>query len=189
MALLMLIIGLVPARSFAQRDGRSAVDFTVGYVGFGDEGIVGHAAVGAGWQWALARRLSIGPELVYMVGPHDDRDLFLTGKAMWSFAPGRYVDPYVVADAGLMLHRATRIDGPFWVKRDGGSIGGGVRVRAARRVSVGFEMRLGWEPHIRSTAVVRVKLGPMGLSRLAGELLRERLPGSPRRTVRSRLQE
>ncbi len=34
-------------------------------------------------------------------------------------------------------------------------MGGGVRARATERVLVGFEMRLGWEAHIRTTGVVR----------------------------------
>lgn len=38
---LVLIIGSVPGLSVAQDAGQSAVDFSGGYVGFGDEGITG----------------------------------------------------------------------------------------------------------------------------------------------------
>lgn len=41
---LVLIIGSVPGLSVAQDAGQSAVDFSGCYVGFGDEGIIGHNA-------------------------------------------------------------------------------------------------------------------------------------------------
>ena len=50
-------------------------------------------------RWSLTPKVSVGPEVVFMRGPGDDRDVFLTGKVIVDFMPGRLVSPYFVADA------------------------------------------------------------------------------------------
>jgi hypothetical protein len=156
---LFVVFGSGPAICAAQEGPRASVDLSGGYVGFGDEGLIDHFAIGSGMQWAITRRLSVGPEIVYMVGPHADRDVFVTVKAVFGFIPDAVVEPYVVADAGLVLHRSGGLTGTSWFTESGGSVGGGVRTRASDRVSVGLEGRLGWEAHLRVTGVVTVKLG------------------------------
>ena len=66
-------------------------------------------------RWQLTPRVSVGPEFVFMRGPDDDRDVFLTGKVIVDFMPGRLVSPYFVADGGAMLHGNRFSGGPYWV--------------------------------------------------------------------------
>ena len=89
-----------------------------------------------------------------MRGPDDDRDVFLTGKVIVDFMPGRLVSPYFVADAGAMLHGDRFLSGPYWSSEGAVSGGGGVRINVSPRVSIAPEFRIGWEPHMRIGALV-----------------------------------
>ena len=89
-----------------------------------------------------------------MRGPDDDRDVFLTGKVIVHFMPGRVVSPYFVADAGAMLHGDRFPRGAYWSSEGAVSAGGGVRINVSPRVSIAPEVRLGWEPHMRIGALV-----------------------------------
>jgi hypothetical protein len=90
--------------SYAQETpSRLAVDVSGGYSGFADETLIGHFTLAGGVRWNLTPKVSVGPEVVFMRGPGDDRDVFLTGKVIVDFMPARLVSPYFVADAGTML--------------------------------------------------------------------------------------
>jgi hypothetical protein len=69
------------------------------------------------------------------------------------------VTPFLVAGAGLFRTRQefprdifTHTEGAF-------TAGGGVRARVGDVVTVGGEVRLGWELHLRFNAVVGIRLG------------------------------
>lgn len=132
----------------------AAAEFLAGYTGFGDEGLVDHTIVGGAARVYLSPRIAIGPELVYMMGPGEDRDLFLTGNLTFDLvAPragrSRRVVPFLVAGGGLMRH--TNRFGSASSSSTEGAItgGGGVRVRLTDHVYAMADVRLGWEPHIR----------------------------------------
>ena len=59
------------------------VEGSLGWAGFGDEGIVHHTLLGTGARFYVSRRFSLGPELQYMIGPDSDRDLILTGNVVF----------------------------------------------------------------------------------------------------------
>jgi hypothetical protein len=153
-----------PARLDAQpalTTPAAAIDIVGGYAGFIDEALVDHAVVSTTVRYYLTRRVSIGPELVYMVGPGDDRDLFLTGNLVFDFlgaaAPrSPAVIPYVVVGGGLMRH-SNRFGGRTSSGVEGAwTAGGGVRIRVTDRVYAIGEFRVGWEPHVRTTGGVSV---------------------------------
>ena len=80
-ALLALTLVLTPGSAFAQSSEprpAPAVEFLAGYAGFVDDATIDHSILGAGAGVYLTPRLAVGPELVYMVGPNSDRDLYLT---------------------------------------------------------------------------------------------------------------
>ena len=129
-----------------------------GFAGFVDESIIPHGTLGTAVRWDVGRHVSIGPELVFMKA-ENDFDLFLTGKLVVDFRRTRAVSPYFVADGGLMLHRSTfPRQTAFWVREGAVSFGGGARIAITPRLFVAPEMRIGWEPHIRITAIVGWRL-------------------------------
>jgi hypothetical protein len=107
----------------------AAAEATIGYTGFGDDGLIHHTGIGATLRVHLTPRLSVGPEISYHIGPSRDRDLLLQGVAYFDLrrpspgAPGR-IEPYVLA-------------------------GGGARVWVTRRAYVVADARLGWPPNVR----------------------------------------
>lgn len=162
----LLVAGclVLASAAFAQVRGGPALEMTAGYAGFADEATISHGLIGGLARWAVTPRLSIGPEVTYMRGPNFDRDLFVTGNVTWDFVgtgaqPQGAVVPYVVAGAGFFRH-SDRF-GPVTFASNEGTFtaGGGVRVWATPRVSVGAEARFGWELHTRLAGTVGVRLG------------------------------
>ena len=140
------------------------VEGSLGWAGFGDEGIVHHTLVGAGARYYLSRRFSIGPELQYMVGPDSDRDLILTGNVVIDvLAPTadrpRRTTPYVVAGGGLFRHSNRTFTGTFSSTEGAFTAGVGIRGWTSDRVFLAIDARLGWEPHFRLAGTVGIALG------------------------------
>lgn len=157
--LVVFVFLTLPAAAAAQEAPRSAVDLSAGYAGFVDESLINHFTVGGGWRWQATRRVSLGPEIVFMRGPRGDRDVFLTGKLVVDLAPGSRIQPYLVADGGVFFHRDQFLSGPFWSREGAVSGGAGVRVPLTDRVFAGAEFRVGWETHVRITGMLGWRLG------------------------------
>ena len=140
------------------------VEGSLGWAGFGDEGIVHHTLLGAGARYYLSRRFSIGPELQYMVGPDSDRDLILTGNVVVDvLAPTadrpRRTTPYLVAGGGLFRH-SDRFGSETFSSTEGAFTAGvGIRGWTSDRVFLAIDARLGWEPHLRLAGTVGIALG------------------------------
>jgi hypothetical protein len=148
--------------AFAQARPAPAFEVPIGYAGFADEGVVGHFALGAAGRFYLTPRIGVGPEIVYLDGPGDDRDLVLTGNLTFDFlppAPGRRVIPFVVAGGGLFQHRDQFFDESVTSTEGSFTGGGGVRMWLSERVYLAPEFRVGWEPHYRVTVAVGATLG------------------------------
>jgi hypothetical protein len=140
------------------------VEASVGWAGFGDEGIVHHTLLGAGARYYVSRRISIGPELQYMIGPDSDRDLILTGNLVVDvLAPTadrpRRTTPYVVIGGGLFRHSDRFLTGTFTSTEGAFTAGVGVRSWTSDRVFLALDARLGWEPHFRVAGTVGIALG------------------------------
>jgi len=136
--------------SYAQEaPSRLALDVSGGYAAFVDESPIPHFTFGGGVRWQLSPGVSLGPEVVFMKGPADDRDVFLTGKVVVDFLPRRVVSPYFVADGGAMLHGTKFSGGPYWVHEGAVSAGAGARIDVTPHLSIAPEFRIGWEPHLR----------------------------------------
>ena len=139
------------------------VEFSAGWVGFADDGIVSETLVGAAGRWYLRPRISVGPEVVYIRGDNHSH-LMITGNMTWDvIAPtsGRpaAITPFVVVGAGLFQTRETFFSGTFTSNEGAFTAGGGVRAAVGDRVSVGVEARVGWELHLRVSGLVGVRLG------------------------------
>jgi len=163
---MVLALGFTPSfveMSAAQERPRPLIDFSGGWARFPDESLIDHGTVGGSARFYLTPRLSVGPELVYMIGPGTDRDLFVTGNVTYEWpmlVSGRSprVMPFVVASGGYMRHRPRF--GTFVAHTTAIVGGGGVRVRITDRVSAGPELRFGLELHLRVGGTVTIRLGP-----------------------------
>jgi hypothetical protein len=142
----------------------TALDFSAGYAGFVDDATIDHAIVGGGCRWYVSRRLSVGPEVVFMRGPRSDRNVFLTGNLTFDLAGGYggrppRVVPFLVVGGGMSWHQQPVGPGGFRYTEGAVIGGGGVRVWLTDRLSVGGDARLGWEPHYRFAGVVGFGFG------------------------------
>ena len=140
---------------------RAVVEGAVGWSGFADESVVHHKLVGLAARYYLTRRISVGPELQHMVGPGSDRDTLLTGNIVVDLlAPTatrpRRTTPYVIVGGGLFRHTSRFASRSFTATEGAATLGVGVRGWVSRRVFVGADARLGWEPHLRLAGVVGV---------------------------------
>lgn len=140
-----------------------AVEFLAGYAGFVDDATIDHAIVGAAGRVYLTPRVAVGPEFVYMRGPDEDRDLFLTGNLTFDVLPPvsgvpRRVTPFLVAGGGFFQH-SDRFGAVEFTSYEGAfTAGGGVRAWITRRVYALVDFRLGWELHARVNAGIGVGL-------------------------------
>ena len=166
--ILAFVVLLAPPLHAQQGGGASrpspAVELTAGYAAFVDDGAIEHAVFGGAARFYLTPRLSVGPELTWMRGPGSDRDLFLTGNLTFDVlgpreGRPRRVTPFVVGGGGLFRHTQTFGTSDFSHVEGAFTGGGGVRVWLTDRVYAGGEVRLGWEPHLRFTGIVGVKVG------------------------------
>jgi hypothetical protein len=132
-----------------------AVEGTFGYAGFVDDATRDHDVFGIAARIAIGRRLSVGPEIVYMIGPQSDRDWFVLGS-LWvdlgSAPETARVVPYVVVGGGYQRHSDRFASGRFASGEGSFTAGGGARVHVIDGVYVGGDVRLGWELHLRATA-------------------------------------
>jgi hypothetical protein len=100
---------------------------------------------------------------VYIHGAQHSH-LVVTGNVTWDvFAPTtgrpRRVTPFFVAGGGVFQTREQFFNGTFTSSEGAFTAGGGVRALVGDRVTVGLEMRLGWETHIRINGLVGLRLG------------------------------
>lgn len=155
LSLLIILGSAVPA--LAQR--APDVDFRGGWSGFADESIVHHATLGAAARFRLGNRVSLGPEIVYMLGPGRDRDVFANAVLVTNLrGPAARVMPYAVVSAGAMWHRGNFTWFDDWYRAWNVNGGLGVRVPVGERLALGGEARVGSELELRLSAVLTVSL-------------------------------
>jgi hypothetical protein len=146
----------------AQDQPRPIVEFAAGWVGFADDGIVSESVVGGGVRWYLGSRTSVGPELAYIRGDNHSH-VMVTGNVTWDLlAPvnGRpTITPFLVAGGGLFQTRETFVSGTFTSSEGAFTAGGGVRGPVGDRMTIGIETRVGWELHLRVSALLGLRLG------------------------------
>jgi hypothetical protein len=155
----VLALGVFAADAGAQARRGVAVEGVAGWVGFADDATIQTTAIGAAARIPVSPRVSIGPEVLYLIGDGGDRDLFVLGSVWFDIVeatPQRRVVPYLTVGAGYMRHDENFgsfrfISGDFVIEG-----GGGARVRLSDRVYVGADVQVGSELHLRTTAHVGV---------------------------------
>ena len=172
LALAVAVITVAPAAAQSSSRPPAAVEFLAGHAGFADDATIEHSVFGGAARVYLTPRLAVGPEVVYMRGPGDDRDLFVTGNVTFDLlsprtagsrgsAPRsrpRRVSPFLVAGAGASRH--TDRFGPLAFASGEGAFtaGGGSRFWLGDRVYALVDFRIGWELHYRLNGGVGIAL-------------------------------
>ena len=148
-----------PDVAVAQSPATPNLTLGVGHADFLDDGRIGHTSFGVGAEWVVVPRLTLGPEVLYMVGPGDDRDTFVLGVARIGILPfTSRVVPFFTIGAGLISH-SDRYGSQSYRSTEGAWIGGGgVRINASSRIFIAPELTIGWEPHIRASVSVGIRL-------------------------------
>jgi hypothetical protein len=147
----------------AQDRPRPAAELAVGWVGFADDGIVSEGLAGGAARWYLLPRISVGPEVIYIHGDNHTH-LIVTGNLTFDvFAPrsgrSRHVTPFLVLGGGIFQTRESFFTGTFRSTEGAFTGGGGVRAPVSDRVTVGIDMRVGWELHLRVNGSIGLRLG------------------------------
>lgn len=157
--LVMNIAVPASAQSVADRRPAPVVELTAGYAGFVDEDLIDHVVIGSALRFHLLPRISVGPELQYMAGPGDDRDLILTGNVTFDLLPpDRRVTPFLVAGGGFLRH-SDRFGASSFSSSEGAfTAGAGVRGWLNDRVYVAGDFRVGWELHYRVAGTLGIAL-------------------------------
>jgi len=156
-----VLIAFLPGAAGAQGVPRPAVEFSAGWTGFADDGVVSEGIVGGSARWYATPRVSIGPEAIYFSGQNHSH-FALTGNITFDVLSPvngrpRPVTPFVVAGAGMFQTRETFRNAPFTSTEGAFTAGGGVRARAGDRVTLGVDTRIGWELHLRVNGFVGVQ--------------------------------
>jgi hypothetical protein len=140
-----------------------SIEFTAGWVGFADDGIVSESLLGGDVRWYLLPRISVGPEVIVINGNRHSH-LVVTGNVTFDLfstangPPGR-VTPFVVIGGGLFQTRESFFTETFTSREGAFTAGGGVKALVGSRVTVGVDARVGWELHLRIAGLFGVRLG------------------------------
>jgi hypothetical protein len=160
-----LALLVLPMADLAAAQGRPgpAAEFAAGWVGFADDGIVNESLVGGAARFYLLPRTGVGPEVVYIDGDNHSH-LVVTGNVTFDlFAPTsgrpRHVTPFLVVGGGLFQTRESFFTETFTSSEGAFTAGGGVRALVGDRVTVGVDMRVGWELHVRLNGTIGLRLG------------------------------
>jgi hypothetical protein len=168
MALTLLVCALIGApltrTASAQERPAPVVELAAGTLLFPDDGAVSEGFAGSTVRFYLLPRVSVGPEVAYIVGENHSH-LMLTGNMTFDFVrpinrQPRRVTPFAVVGGGLFQSRQSfPRDRDFTASEGAFTAGGGVRVKVGDRVLAGAEARVGWELHLRLNGLVAVRIG------------------------------
>jgi hypothetical protein len=151
------LIFTASATDAAAQDARmptaAAVEGIIGHAWFADDSVIHHSVFGVAAPLRVTEGLAIGPEVVRMIGPRDDRDWILAAGVWVDLrSPGQLragtVVPFVSGGIGVLSHsdRFGTHNGLYY------SGGGGVRVHITRRLYVAPEVLFASELHLRAVA-------------------------------------
>jgi hypothetical protein len=155
---LSLILGW--SATLAAQQSAPVVEVSAGTIVFTEES---EPFVAATARFYLVPRLSVGPEVSYIVGDNHSH-LMATGNVGFDFFrtdPGqsRRVTPFALIGAGMFQTRSGFFAQTFTSTEGAFTAGGGIRTLLGNRVTLGVDARVGWELHVRLGGTIGVRLG------------------------------
>jgi hypothetical protein len=142
----------------AQR-GQVEVRGITGYSSFLDESSQHHFVAGGATQVYLTRRLSVGPEALFMYRNEFDKDLTVSANVAWDFLGRSRVQPYVAGHVGVLRHYGGFPGRSFTSSSPEFGIGVGVKIALTRRLYLVPDFRMGLEPFVRATVGISYAFG------------------------------
>lgn len=135
----------IASAGFAQP---AIVEGHLGRTWFLDERAIPHVAAGGSARVFVTSRIAIGPEVMFMKGPGEDRDWFFTGNLTFDAgSPTWRIRPYILAGAGMMRTTLSTGIGRSTASEFALTYGAGARVMVRNGWFIAPEFRQGWEPH------------------------------------------
>ena len=162
-AAIAALVAALPPPAAAQERPAPVAELHGGALVFADDGFPRENFLGGAARLYVLPRVSVGPELAYISGRNHSH-LMLTGNVTFdvlSPSNGRPapVTPFIVAGGGLFQTREQFTRERFTSAEGAFTAGGGVRALIGDLVTVGGEVRVGWELHLRVSALVGIQMG------------------------------
>jgi len=114
---------------------------------------------GGATQVYLTRRLSVGPEALFMYRNEFDKDLTVSANVAWDFLGNSRAQPYVAGHAGVLRHYGGFLGRRFTTSSPALGIGVGVKIALTRRLYLVPDFRMGTEPFVRATVGISYAFG------------------------------
>jgi hypothetical protein len=136
------------------------VEVSGGAIGFTDET---ESFLGGAARFYVLPRVSVGPEVTYIFADNHSHLMF-TGNVVFDFLRSekgqpRRVMPFGLVGGGIFQTRNQFPVGNFTSTEGAFTAGGGIRALLGNRVTLGGDLRVGWELHVRAGATIGVRLG------------------------------
>jgi hypothetical protein len=157
-SLLVLFSCSMALAQTAQR-GQVEVRGITGYSSFLDESSQHHFVAGGSTQVYLTRRLSVGPEVLFMYHNEFDKDLTVSANVAWDFLGRSRVQPYVAGHVGTLWNYGGFPGLRFTTNSPEFGIGLGVKIALTRRLYLVPDFRMGTEPFVRATVGISYAFG------------------------------
>ena len=139
LAAAILLAPFLTGVASAQERPSPTLDFSAGWVGFADDGIVSEGMIGTAGRFYLSPRIALGPEFLY-IGGDDHSHLVLTGNLTFDViatTAGRLapITPFLVVGGGMFQTRQSFANEDFTHTEGAFTAGGGVRAAMGDRVT------------------------------------------------------
>ncbi|MEX2302151.1 MAG: outer membrane beta-barrel protein [Bryobacterales bacterium] len=154
-SLLLLLLHTSTALAQSARRGQFEVRGLGGYSTFIDESSQNHVVAGGSGHYYITRRLSVGPEFLYMYRNEFDQDITASAHVAWDFKGSSRVQPYVAGRIGVLRHFAPRFAVNSWAY----GAGLGVKIALTDRLFLTPEFSMGVEPILRATVGISYVVG------------------------------
>jgi hypothetical protein len=103
---LLILFLILSTQLYGEEMKRYDAELTLGTSAFIDEETpFDHWVIGGSLNIRVTDKLSVAPQLLYMIGPGTDRDLMLTGNVEYRLASSEHLALYVVGGGGLLQQR------------------------------------------------------------------------------------
>jgi hypothetical protein len=136
------------------------IEFSGGSIAFTEET---ESFVGGAARFYVLPRVSLGPEITHILADSHSH-LMVTGNVVFDFLrpdggqPRRFT-PFGVVGVGIFQTRNQFPIANFTSTEAAFTAGAGIRTLLGNRVTLGGDLRVGWELHVRAGGTIGVRLG------------------------------
>jgi len=157
--LLVWVFLSTPSHMLWAQQPAPVVEISGGSIGFTD---ATESFVGGAFRFYVLPRVSLGPEVTYIIGD-DHSHVIVTGNFVFDFLRSykgqpRRITPFGLLGGGIFQTRNQFPVANFNSTEGAFTAGGGIRTVLGNRVTLGADLRVGWELHVRVGGTIGFKL-------------------------------